>query len=271
MNILTTHINHTQSSAQNKLDEQSKLKLQKVVKDFEAIMVGYLLKSMRSSQVDSDGFGENYGGDILESVFDSELAKHISQNNSFGIGEMLYRQLTGEVLPKPETLNRVVKNENAKESEINKPTNFITPADTIKNRIQNYEKLINEAAAKHNVDSTLIKAVIATESAGKVNAKSPKNAKGLMQMIDSTASDMGVKDVWNPVENINGGTKYLAKMLKEFQNDVELALAAYNAGPGAVEKHSGVPPYKETKLYIEKVMNFINYFKEQENINEKKD
>lgn len=274
MNTQTTNINTLQPSTQNKLDEKSKLKLQRVVKDFEAIMVGYLLKSMRSSQMDSDGFGENYGGDMLEGVFDGELAKHISQNSSFGLGEMLYLQLTGEALPKQKPVDRIVKNETVakKEIEINKPENFINkPVDSIKNRIQNYENIINQAATKHRVDSTLIKAVIASESAGKVNAKSPKNAKGLMQMIDSTASEMGVKDVWNPVENIDGGTKYLAKMLKEFQYDVKLALAAYNAGPGAVEKHSGVPPYKETKDYIEKVMNFINYFKEQEKINDKKD
>lgn len=274
MNIHSTNTNTVRPTQQNSLDEKSKLKLQKAVKDFEAIMVGYLLKSMRASQMNEDGFGDNFGGDMLEGVFDGELAKHISNNSSLGIGEMLYSRLTGEALPKQQAVNRVVKNESVqkKEIQVNTQKNFLDkPSDSITSRIQNYEDTINQAAAKHNVDSTLIKAVIAAESAGKADAKSPKSAKGLMQMIDSTASDMGVKNVWNPTDNINGGTKYLAKMMKTFQNDVKLALAAYNAGPGAVEKHAGVPPYKETEDYIQKVMNFINYFKEQENINDKED
>lgn len=269
MDSLTINTNNVQPTHQKNLDEKSKLKLQKAVKDFEAIMVGYLLKSMRASQMNEDGYGDNFGGDLLEGMFDTELAKHITNNKSLGIGEMLYLSMTGESLPKQQVIDRVIKNEIPRAKEIKPQESIVNkPPDTINNRIKVHEDTINKAAVKHNVDSTIIKAVIAAESAGKADAKSHKNAKGLMQMIDTTASEMGVKNVWNPSDNINGGTKYLAKMLKLFENDIELALAAYNSGPGAVEKHEGIPPYKETKDYVNKVMNFIKYYKEQETNNE---
>ena len=85
-----------------------------------------------------------------------------------------------------------------------------------------------------------------------------------MQLIDSTASDMGVKNVWNPQQNIDGGTKYLKQMLDKFQGDLPNAVASYNAGPAAVEKHGGVPPIKETKDYVSKVLNYLQQFEQQE-------
>ena len=83
-----------------------------------------------------------------------------------------------------------------------------------------------------------------------------------MQLIDSTRSDMGVRNVFNPRENILGGTKYFAQMLRQYSGDVKLALAAYNAGPSNVEKYNGVPPFDETKNYINKVLGYFNHFSE---------
>ena len=79
-----------------------------------------------------------------------------------------------------------------------------------------------------------------------------------MQLIDSTANYLGVEDVWDPKENIMGGTKYLSKLLKLFDGDTDLAIAGYNAGPGNVKKHKGIPPFKETQNYVQRVKNYLN-------------
>ena len=110
----------------------------------------------------------------------------------------------------------------------------------------------------------MIKAVIAAESGGDRNAVSPKDAKGLMQLTDSTASDMGVRNVWNPGENIQGGAKYLQTLIQRFPGDPESVIASYNAGPGRVAKHGGVPAIPETQAYVRRVMNYMNYYEQEE-------
>ena len=109
------------------------------------------------------------------------------------------------------------------------------------------------AAEVFAVDDALIRAIIHAESAYQPDALSPKGAQGLMQLMPATQRELEVVDVYDPVDNIAGGTRYLAGLLKEFGNDIELASAAYNAGPGAVREHGGVPPYAETKEYVRRV------------------
>ncbi len=111
---------------------------------------------------------------------------------------------------------------------------------------------IERTAEAKGIDPNLVKAVIKTESGFQKDAVSPKGAMGLMQLMPSTADLLGVDDPMNPRENVVGGVSYLGDMLKKF-GDTEKALAAYNAGPGAVKKYNGVPPYKETQDYVEKV------------------
>jgi soluble lytic murein transglycosylase-like protein len=118
--------------------------------------------------------------------------------------------------------------------------------------MQRYGRMIDRAASEHNLDSALIAAVIQTESSGDPRAVSKAGAKGLMQLRDGTAREMGVKNSLDPEANIRGGSRYLRRMLDRF-GDLSLALAAYNAGPGTVERHGGVPPFKETRDYIVRV------------------
>ena len=116
------------------------------------------------------------------------------------------------------------------------------------------DALITEAAARHDVDPNLVRAVIKVESAYKPKARSHKGAMGLMQLMPATAREYGVRNAYDPAENINAGVKHLRMLLDRF--DVRLAVAAYNAGAGAVQRYGGIPPYRETRDYVRKVLGF---------------
>ena len=117
-----------------------------------------------------------------------------------------------------------------------------------------YSNSIKKYAKRYGVDANLVKAVMAAESCYNRTALSPKNAQGLMQLIPTTAARFGVTDSYNPDQNIRGGTNYLRVLTKRYKGDLIKAIAAYNAGEGAVDKYKGVPPYKETQRYVKKVM-----------------
>jgi hypothetical protein len=120
-----------------------------------------------------------------------------------------------------------------------------------------YSAYVKQAATKYEIEPELIHAVIKTESNGNHRAVSRKGAMGLMQLMPSTASDMDVVNPFNPEENIEGGTRYLKSLLEEFNGDLTLALAAYNAGPKTVEKYRSVPPISETRQYVKKILSLF--------------
>lgn len=116
------------------------------------------------------------------------------------------------------------------------------------------QKLIQEAAQKYKLPPQLITAVIKVESNFNPRAVSSEGACGLMQLMPATAKKLGIKNIFDLKQNIDAGSRFLKDMLERFHGKVDLALAAYNAGPGAVEKHKGIPPYKETQRYVKKVL-----------------
>ncbi|WP_079524778.1 lytic transglycosylase domain-containing protein [Solibacillus isronensis] len=129
--------------------------------------------------------------------------------------------------------------------------NFFAGAET-------YQAEITAAAKKYNLPEKLITSVIKQESNFNASATSAAGASGLMQLMPATARYLGVSDRFDPAQNIMGGAKYLRQMLDQFDNNVETALAAYNAGPGNVRKYGGIPPFQETQNYVKKIMNFMN-------------
>ncbi len=123
--------------------------------------------------------------------------------------------------------------------------------------------LVSTNASQWNVDPALVKAIIANESGFNSNATSNVGAQGLMQLMPGTAAGLGVTNAYDPAQNVSGGTRYIKGLLDRFDGDVRKAVAAYNAGPGAVEKYDGVPPYAETQNYVQNVLASYEKYRNQ--------
>ena len=227
--------------------EAEKKRVKKICDQFEAIFVSKLLESMRTSE-ESGLFGEGFGADTYQSLFESKVAEQIASTGQIGMSNVLYQSLFSD------------SNEKANPASL--VSNFAIPKSAFAKRldgdftlrVKKFDEIIDSASKQHDLPKELITAVIKTESYGDAFAVSKAGAKGLMQLMDETASDLGVRNSFDPKENIFGGTQYLKTQLNTFNGDLKLALAAYNAGPANVAKYNGIPPFKETQNYVRKVI-----------------
>ena len=126
-----------------------------------------------------------------------------------------------------------------------------------------FDTLIRKAGRRYGVEFALIKAVIKAESRFDLCALSPAGARGLMQLMPATAASHGVANIYSPAENINGGVRHLSLLLKRYRGNLKLTLAAYNAGEKAVEKYRGIPPYRETRRYVRRVLRYRETYKQR--------
>ncbi|HTJ30884.1 MAG TPA: lytic transglycosylase domain-containing protein, partial [Acidobacteriaceae bacterium] len=126
----------------------------------------------------------------------------------------------------------------------------LTPADL--------KQLLSQAGSEHNVDADLLASLVKAESNGNARAVSRTGARGLMQLMPGTARELGVADSFAPEQNVRGGTAYFDGLLTRYHDNIALALAAYNAGPEAVDRHHGIPPYHETRVYVARVIHEFN-------------
>jgi soluble lytic murein transglycosylase-like protein len=128
------------------------------------------------------------------------------------------------------------------------------PGEPLAGRISPYDGIINRAAARNGLDPALVGAVVRQESGFRADAVSPAGAQGLMQLMPSTARDLGVADPFDPRQNVDGGARLLRSLIDRYDGRLDFALAAYNAGPGAVDRYGGVPPYPETQSYVSAIL-----------------
>ena len=269
--------------------EAEKARLRKATQEFESFFVYQMLKAMRKTIPENSlskdtPMSGGMGKDTFTELFDMEIARKATFGGHNSIAELLYKSTEKlidarfetktetpplkplrpaekpptkldqkQALPLPRRSSQPIK--------ISQKTELVplgrrpqaTTSDPIMNR---FGSLIEEAARETKLDSALISSVIRAESNGDPNAVSPAGAKGLMQLIDSTARELKVQDAFDPRQNIRAGSRYLRQMLDRF-GDLKLALAAYNAGPGNVTKHGGMPPFKETRTYVRRVTDFM--------------
>lgn len=258
--------------------EQRKLKLRHATEEFESFFTLQMLQSMRKTIPKSELSKGGLGQEIYTSMFDEELAKVMAGQSQGSLSDILYNSLVKSIesegvtrpdkmpteipdrvrnfqpaqdIPPRSGLQSHQKDTEATGFAIQPISNRTIHSDPI---LEKFGEIIDRASRRFNLPPRLIYSVIKAESAGKADAVSHKGARGLMQLTDSTASDMGVTDSLNPTQNIMGGAKYLRKLMDRYDGDLKVALAAYNAGPGNVSKYNGVPPFPETENYVAKVL-----------------
>lgn len=227
--------------------------------DFESLFVFFMLKTMRRTIMKSGLLEGGLSADVMESLFDQNLSKQIAMNTPLGIAEMLQQNLLPDSAADRPSGTPKLRSAPLRRSKTSSRAPY--QESTIEGRLAAFRPHIKSAAEQFDVPEELIRAVILAESSGNPRAVSPRGARGLMQLMDATAREAGVSDAFDPGENIRGGTRYLSELLKQFKGNRVLALSAYNAGPQAVKRYGGVPPYEETREYVQRVLKYFHKFR----------
>jgi len=239
--------------------------LKHVAKQFESLFYGQLLKSMRSTVPDNGFWGQSGGTKIYRQLHDQELANRLADQGGLGIADLIVKQfetsLPDDAMGPPEITNplthhglqtyRRVSGQTGADDLVRLRQLAQGMGGTVADTLGRYEDDLVAAAREHDLDPALVLAVTVRESAGDARAVSPAGAQGLMQLMPGTAADMGVGDAHDPAQNLRGGSRYLSTMLQRYDGDLDLALAAYNAGPGNVDRAGrAIPPFRETQDYV---------------------
>jgi Rod binding domain-containing protein len=234
-----------------------------VAQQFEAIFVSFMLKAMRGTVGENELMPAGMGEKIYTDMLDGEYAKMMAEHASFGLGDLLMRELESSGAT-PDAFGdfQQLSMESMLTSHGIHPLQqqLKTESGSLSDSVKQWQSIIDEASSRYDVDSSLVAAMIAQESAGNPHAVSRAGAKGLMQLMDGTARDMGARNVFDPRDNVLSGTRYMRHLLDRFDGNVQLALAGYNAGPSAVERHKGIPPYSETQNYVQRVLGLQKQF-----------
>ncbi len=230
-----------------------------VAGEFEAIFTSIMLKAMRKTVWNDSLIPQSLGEKIYTEMLDDEYSKLMTGERGMGIAEMVEKELRRNEMKNISTeglriYSWMFDNRMAGLPLLQSGGSYVDNYKQLLSGIKLWEKPIVKAAEASGLDSNLIAAVMALESGGNPYAVSRAGAKGLMQLMDSTARLMGVTSPFDPEQNIMAGARYLRTLLDRFNGDERLALASYNAGPAAVEKYGGIPPYRETIQYVRSVL-----------------
>ncbi len=234
-------------SADVKTDTPEKLK--SACKQFEAVFVNIMLQSMRDTLNDEDDMLGSSESRMFTEMYDEKISDKIS-DSGIGIWQSMYDTLSKQIPLRGDEEPPVTMPDTHKVIPLKKQN---SEKIAEKKNLTDIHRIIDSVSQQYGVDPMLVKAIVRNESNFDQYAVSPVGAKGLMQLMDGTAHDMGVKNVFDPSENIKGGVKYLKLLLDKF-GDTATAVAAYNAGPGNVLKYGGIPPFQETEAYTSRVM-----------------
>jgi hypothetical protein len=188
---------------------------------------------------------------VRREVIGNTVRLYLASKGSSSAGDSSYLEVAADSIVRVETV--VEAPEAITTVKMPSPVTIMTAPTK-----EEMHEMLAHAGAKHNIDEDLLASVVRAESGGQVRAVSRTGARGLMQLMPGTASAMGVDDAFRPEQNISGGTAYLDSLLTRYHDNVALALAAYNAGPGAVDKYHGVPPFRETREYVARVIREFN-------------